>query len=329
MLEILNDGARFQPVNDERDAIDRLDDLLDRKDTGQLSLARCVKALTELVATYPDFIDGHAHLGFALLEQGKASRALEACHSGYDLATAMIPSSYRGVIEWGWLENRPFLRAAQGVALCHQQLGQRQQTIEVMQRMLKWNPNDNQGIRFLIASEYLRAGDASRASRILKKEADHFPPYQYEAALIEIAAGRMVSAATALRRAFIANGYIAEILCGMTDPLPLAVWHGSNLAEPEVARSYAEHYADLWHTTPSALQFLRWVHMPPRMMSERAEFLTIKEALLWERDGEARRRLLDREDMLLDQIDDRLSLEIVAKRQDRYNRLVEPWVYKH
>jgi hypothetical protein len=115
----------------------------------------------------------------------------------------------------------------------------------------------------------------------------------------------------------------------MTDPLPLAVWHGSSLAEPEVARSYAGHYADLWHTTPSALQFLRWVHMHPRMMSERAEFLTIKEALLWERDGEARRRLLDREDMLLDQIDDRLSLKIVAKRQDRYNRLVEPWVYKH
>jgi hypothetical protein len=197
-----------------------------------------------------------------------------------------------------------------------------------MQRMLKWNPNDNQGIRFLIASEYPRAGDATRASRILKKEAAHFPPYQYEAALIEIAAGRMVSAAMTLRCAFIANGYIAEILCGMTDPLPLAIWHGSNLAEPEVALSYAEHYTDLWHTTPSALQFLRWVHMHPRIVSERAEILVIKEALLWERDVEARQGLLVREDMLLAQIDDRLSLEIVAKRQDRDNRLVEPWVYQ-
>ncbi|MEV4606804.1 hypothetical protein MRBLMR1_001764 [Neorhizobium sp. LMR1-1-1.1] len=120
-------------------------------------------------------------------------------------------------------------------------LGRRQRTIEVMQGMLKWNPNDNQGTRFLITSEYLRAGEATRASRILKKEGDHFPPYQYEAALIEIAAGRMVQDATTLRRAFIATGYIAEILCGMTDPLPLAIWLGSNLAEPEVARSYAEH----------------------------------------------------------------------------------------
>jgi hypothetical protein len=32
--------------------------------------------------------------------------------------------------------------------------------------------------------------------------------------------------------------------------------------------------------------------------------------------------------MLWDQNDDRLALEIVAKRQDRYNRLVEPWVYQ-
>lgn len=54
----------------------------------------------------------------------------------------------------------------------------------------------------------------------------------------------------------------------------------------------------------------------------------MKEALLWEREGEARWELLDREDMLLDQIDDQLSLEIVAKRQDRHNRLVEPWVYQ-
>lgn len=55
-------------------------------------------------------------------------------------------------------------------------LGRRQRTIEVMQGMLKWNPNDNQGIRFLITSEYLRAGEATRASRILKKEGDHFRP---------------------------------------------------------------------------------------------------------------------------------------------------------
>lgn len=81
--------------------------------------------------------------------------------------------------------------------------------------------------------------------------------------------------------------------------------------------------------TPSALQFLRWVHMHAKIMSERAAILGIKEALLWERDGEARRKLLDREDMLRDWIDDRLSLEIVPKRQDRHNRLVEPWVYQH
>jgi hypothetical protein len=59
------------------------------------------------------------------------------------------------------------------------------------------------------------------------------------------------------------------------------------------------------------------------------EILAIKEALLWERDVDARRGLLVREDMLLDQINDQLSLEIVAKRQDRHNRLVEPWVYQH
>lgn len=59
----------------------------------------------------------------------------------------------------------------------------------MMQRFLKWNPNDNQGLRYLIGSEYLRAGDTARASKVISKEADHFPPYLYEAALIDLTAG--------------------------------------------------------------------------------------------------------------------------------------------
>ena len=51
-----------------------------------------------------------------------------------------------------------------------------------------------------------------------------------------------MAAATALRHGFIENGYIAEILCGMPRPLPLAIWHGSNLAEPEYAEDYVEMF---------------------------------------------------------------------------------------
>lgn len=197
----------------------------------------------------------------------------------------------------------------------------------MMENMLRWNPSDNQGIRYLIGSEYLRAGAAKRAQKVFKTEADIYPPYRYEAALLEIMSDRMVQAATILRRAFIDNPYIAEILCGTPSPLPLAIWHGSNLAGPDTAEAYAEHCGQLWRTTPDAIAFLRWLHMHPKVMRERSEIFAIKEALLWEHEFESRRALGDQQDALMAMLDDSLSTEIVVDRHDRRGQPVKPWLY--
>jgi DNA repair exonuclease SbcCD nuclease subunit len=127
-------------------------------------------------------------------------------------------------------------------------------------------------------------------------------------------------------RSLAANGYIAEILCGMPNPLPLAMWHGSNLAEPETAHAYVEHCGDLWHSTPDAIPFLRWLHTHPKVLAERARIHDIKEQFLWERDVPKRQKLVDQEEQLLAEISDKLSKEIVIKQIDRYNRPVEPWL---
>ena len=47
-------------------AVAALDDLLERRACGTLSQARYLRALEELVARHPRFVDGHAHLGTAL-----------------------------------------------------------------------------------------------------------------------------------------------------------------------------------------------------------------------------------------------------------------------
>ncbi|MEI8697021.1 MULTISPECIES: hypothetical protein [unclassified Mesorhizobium] len=194
------------------------------------------------------------------MEEGKPKLALQARLRGLEVGESAIPSGFTGPIEWGILENRPFLRAAQGSMLCQLRLGQRRKALALMEKILAWNPNDNQGIRHLIGSEYLRAGELEKADRIFADEAAHYPPYHYERALLQLRAGQPVSAATSLRHGFVANGYIAEILCGNPDPMPLAIWHGSNLAAPEIAREYLEHYGGLWQQTPGAIAFARWMH---------------------------------------------------------------------
>jgi tetratricopeptide (TPR) repeat protein len=326
-LEVFEDGAVFRYPEGHDDMVRELDHLLDYHDGGRLTRNQYVTELKGLVARHPSFIDGHAHLGFALLEQDKPKLALGAGLCGLALGEEAIPSDFDGKVEWGFLENRPFLRAAHSVVLCYLRLGQRLNAIPLMEKMLAWNPNDNQGIRFIIGSVYLRSGMPDKAVAIFHAEGPHYPPYRYELGLLLFRTGRHQAAATSLRHGFVENGYIAEILCGTPDPLPLPIWHGSNFAEAELAQDYVLRYGDLWRRSPEAVTFLRWLHMHPKIMAERGAILEWREALLWEHDVERRRMLLDCEETSLKRIDDLLSQDIVIERTDRHGRTVVPWLH--
>ena len=121
-LQVFEDGAVFRCPEDHNDVVQELDHLLDYHDGGRLTHNRYVTELKDLVARHPGFIDGHAHLGFALLEQDRPKLALRASLRGLALGEEAIPSGFEGRIEWGFLENRPFLRAAHGVVLCYLRL---------------------------------------------------------------------------------------------------------------------------------------------------------------------------------------------------------------
>lgn len=327
-LEIFDDGGVFRYGDGYEQLVEELDDALEQRDGGTLAPAKYVRTLKALVDHHPHFIDGHAHLGYALMEEGKPKLALQACLNGLEVGERAIPASYAGSIEWGFLENRPFLRAAHGVVLSQLRLGQRKDALRLMEKILAWNPNDNQGIRYLIGPEYLRAGETAKAECFFTDEAEHYPPYHYEHALLHLKAGDPVSAATKLRHGFVANGYIAEMLSGNPEPAALAIWHGTNLAEPETARDYLKQCGDLWQRTPDAVAFVRWLHIHPKVLAERVAVLECQEELLWEHDFEKRQTLVLREKAARARIDDVLSAEIVRKKPDRHGRLIEPWRYQ-
>ena len=144
-LETREDVAVFRYPAGYDGIVDEFDDLLERRDTGRLGRDRYIAALEDLVARHPWFIDGHAHLGNAFFDRGRYERALEAYERGYSLGTAALPTGFEEFIEWKYLENRPFLLAAHGLALCRPQLGRTAEAISVLEKMLAWNPDDHQG----------------------------------------------------------------------------------------------------------------------------------------------------------------------------------------
>lgn len=113
---------------------------------------------------------------------------------------------------------------------------------------------------------------------------------------------------------------------GNPHPQPLAIWHGSNLAEPETAGDYIEMYGALWRRRPDSLAFVRWLFNHPKVMIERTAAMDCRESLLWEPDFQTRGRILHREHEVLASIDDRLSAALVVKRQDRRCQALYPWM---
>ena len=326
-LDITDYSAIFRYPPEYDYCVERFDNVLEEKWAGRLNPKGYLNRLQDLSTQYPWFIDVHAHIGNALLEQGKTGLALAAYQKGMALGTAAIPQGYDGVIEWGCLENRPFFRAFHGAVICHLRRRHWNKAIPLMEDMLAWNPDDNQGIRYLIGSAYLRAGRLDDARIALDLQDDHDPGSLYELGLFLLTTGHYTAAATALRRGFIENGYIAEMLCGTPRPLPLAIWHGTGNAEVDYAEEYVLMFGELWRRRRGTLAFLRWLHMNSQVMAERAAILKCKEMTLWEHDPERRSGIFSQEFLLIRGIDDRLSEKIVVKKTDMEGDAIWPWLH--
>ncbi|MXX89645.1 MAG: hypothetical protein F4Y68_10445 [Boseongicola sp. SB0665_bin_10] len=326
-LELFEDSARFRYPPEHEACMEALDRLLDEREAGKIGGKRYMDGLQDLAGRHPWFIDAHAHVGNALLNRGRTRPALDAYLKGLALGEAAIPEGYADLIEWSWIENRPFFRAAHGAVLCHLHLRQWDEAIDRMNAMLALNPGDNQGIRYILGPAFLRAGRPDEARALLVEFRDGDPSLQYELGLLRLVEGKFAAAATSLRHGFSGNGYIAEMICGTPDPMPMTIWHGSGFSDPDSAKDYMRLFGDLWNDSPGATEFVRWLHTHPKVMAERTAVLECREALLWTRDVENRRTILDRLGFLADSIDDSLSDSIVAQRTDRAGNRVWPWLH--
>jgi hypothetical protein len=101
-------------------------------------------------------LDAHAHLGH-LLFQTSPAWAINHYEVGVCIGELSLGANFDGVLAWGLIDNRPFLRCMQGYGLCLWRLKRWEEAAQVFERMLWINPSDNQGIRFLLPGVRARA----------------------------------------------------------------------------------------------------------------------------------------------------------------------------
>ena len=119
----------------------------DLKDSGNTQAA--YKVLMDLCTADLRCLDAHAHLGNLAFDLRPAD-AIRHYEMGCRIGELSLSDSFDGVLPWGHIDNRPFLRCMHGFGLCLWRLRQFEEASRIFDRMLWLNPSDNQGIRFVI-----------------------------------------------------------------------------------------------------------------------------------------------------------------------------------
>jgi len=152
---IIDQGPRLEyemeqvlPGEDPDDPdTDPILEAVERKETGDSLGAE--RMLMSLLAADLRCLDAHAHLGNFAFDHSP-EKAIHHYEVGVRIGNLSLGEGFNGVLHWGHIHNRPFLRCMHGYGLCLSRLGRHKEAEELFTRMLWLNPSDNQGVRLLL-----------------------------------------------------------------------------------------------------------------------------------------------------------------------------------
>jgi len=179
---------------------------------------------------------------------------------------------------WGLIETRPYMRALMGLADCRWKAGQRREAIEISQEMLRLNPNDNQGVRYFLASWLLAENQHEECRKLLSEyESDAACFLVYSKALLTFRIkGAGGEADKYLKEALRRNKYVPPYLLGQK-PLPLRLPDYYGLGDENEAVIYAHDGREAWRSTSGALEWLALALKGDRLLF--MVIITIKSSL--------------------------------------------------
>lgn len=245
-----------QPVAD--DPLSRAQDLVYQAYEAP-SRTKAVKLAREALKISPDCADA-----YVLLAEADA-KTVEAARNYYQKGVeagerALGPEMFEENAGhfWGMLETRPYMRARQGLAEVLWFLEEDEAAIAHYKDMLRLNPNDNQGIRYLLADCLLEAERDGELEDLLEQYPDDASAnWMYNRALLRFRQeGNSKTANAALKEAVAFNKYVPAYLLG-TKKLPEEMPAYRGMGDENEAIEYAAAGIATWRNTLGAIRWLR------------------------------------------------------------------------
>lgn len=158
---------------------------------------------------------------------------------------------------WGMVRTRPYMRARLGLAQCLDRLGSADEAIGHYRDLLRLNPNDNQGVRYILLPRLLGAGRDVEAGTLLSQYAEDCSAiWQYGWALWMFRQeGDSAAARDRLHEAVKTNRHVPTYLTGKAE-MPETLPDSYSFGSVEEAVFCTDELLDVWKDTPGALTWL-------------------------------------------------------------------------
>lgn len=158
---------------------------------------------------------------------------------------------------WELMETRPYMRARFGLAECLLNLGKQAEAVEHLSDLLRLNPSDNQGARFILIQCLLASNSEKELGKVLANyPKDESPEMRYTHALwLFRQEGPSKSAGAMLTRAISVNPHVPIYLLKrkkLPKDVPETTGHGT----VEAAEAYVSGAMEPWMRTKGALEWL-------------------------------------------------------------------------
>jgi tetratricopeptide (TPR) repeat protein len=159
---------------------------------------------------------------------------------------------------WGLLETRPYMRARAGLSNALWQRGEREAAVAIDLDLLRLNPNDNQGARYVVADRLLVLGRDRELESLLfdtyKRDGSAFLAYS-RALWSYRRDGDSARTRKLLAKALASNRQVPDYLLGRKPMADTALDYYEPGKDSEAVH-YVETGIEAWRAVPGALEWL-------------------------------------------------------------------------
>lgn len=234
-------------------------------------------------------LDENCAEAYNLLAEVKAKTPLESLElfaKGIEAGKKSLGDefeNYKGYF-WGYHETRPFMRAMAGYSDVLWHIGERSKSIEILKEMLQLNPNDNQGMRYILITRLLILNRLLESEKLYKDyEDDYSAQWHYSKAYLYFCKrSKQLYADKALKEAMEYNPYVPIYLFGLTE-MPEEMPEYTGVGDENEAIAYVDDSLELWANNQKALKW--FVDLYNKMKDELDQLIEKREKEKEERFG--------------------------------------------